>query len=191
MLRLRHETPKSWVDEVEGSLEEILIDHAHCEKKAAGVGMNMIFAYVTNHEMVNALSELVSEELDHLQQVIRIMEPRGISLRAQQQSSYGQRLAQLARTEEPGKAVDRCLIAALIEARSCERFQLLAEHLSDRDLAAFYGSLMESEARHHGLYIRLAMLHAEKDEVLRRLDELAEAEARIIQQGDPFVRLHS
>jgi tRNA-(ms[2]io[6]A)-hydroxylase len=191
MLGLKWETPRRWVDRVEEDLDAVLIDHAHCEKKAAGVGMSMLFAYVTDQTMVRALSEVVREELDHLRQVLDILERRGLTIRSQTQSSYGQRLGALIRKEEPGKVVDRCLVAALIEARSCERFSMLGEHLEDRELAAFYGSLMESEARHHGLYVRLAARYASKDEVNRRLADLAEEEARIISRGDAFIRLHS
>lgn len=191
MLRLKSITSPTWVTEVEEHLEEVLLDHAHCEKKAAGAAMSLLFAYQTDADLVRELSSIIKEELDHLEQALDLLERRGLRMRSQQQSSYGARLRTLIRKEEPWKAVDRCLVAALIEARSCERFQLLRDHLRDRELAAFYGSLMESEARHHTVFIRLAERFADRQTVQTRLEELAVQEARILARGDPYVRLHS
>ena len=191
MLSLRSVTPADWVARIEPHLDEVLVDHAHCEKKAAGAALNMVFAYVEYPEFIVPLTEIVEEELQHFRQVLEILDARGVKLIGQPQSSYGRRLFDLMRTDATGKAVDRCCISALIEARSCERFTLLRDHLSDRDLAAFYGSLLESEARHHGINVRLAETFASRDVVRARLDELAEAEAAIISVGDALPRLHS
>jgi len=106
-------------------------------------------------------------------------------------SSYGARLNELVRKQEPGKAVDRLLVAALIEARSCERFALLKDRLQDRELANFYQSLFESEARHHASYVQMARSFAGEDEIRDRLEELAAAEAAIIDAGDDVPRMHS
>ena len=106
-------------------------------------------------------------------------------------SSYGRQLNDLVRKLEPGRAVDRLLVAALIEARSCERFALLKDRLREPELAEFYASLFESEARHHATYVRLAMLFAPSEAVLARLEELAAAEAEIIDRGDPLAQVHS
>ena len=95
------------------------------------------------------------------------------------------------RKTEPDRAVDRLLVAGLIEARSCERFSLLQKHVSDPELAAFYGGLFESEARHHTTYVRLAKNFASDADVRRRLAELAEAEAEILLTGDAYPRMHS
>jgi len=116
---------------------------------------------------------------------------RGYPWRKLKPSSYGERLHHLIRKEEPGKAVDRLLVAALIEARSCERFGILRDHLADRDLADFFGSLYESEARHHGTYVRLACHLAPREVVGERLEELARQEAEIMAQGDELPRMHS
>ena len=116
---------------------------------------------------------------------------RAIRFRRQQPSTYGRQLNDLVAKQEPAKAVDRLLVASLIEARSCERFALLRDHLADRELAEFYGSLFESEARHHATYVRLAELFAPRDTVAARLDELSAAEAEIIDRGDPLPRMHS
>ena len=149
MLHLQCETSARWLAQVDADLPSILIDHAHCEKKAAGVAMNLIFAYVEQTAFVEPLTEIVNEELDHFRQVLELIEARRIRFRRLKPSSYGARLHELIRREEPGRVIDRCLVAALIEARSCERFAVLRDHVHDRELAAFYGSLFESEARHH------------------------------------------
>lgn len=191
MLQLRSRTPAAWLSTVETRLEELLIDHAHCEKKAAGVALNLIFSYVEHEAFARELIEIVNEELDHFRQVLDLLGERGIRFRRLKPSSYGARLHELVRRDEPGRGVDRCLVAALIEARSCERFGVLRDGLADRELGAFYGSLFESEARHHATYVRFAKLFADEAQVATRLDELAAAEAEIITRGDPLVRVHS
>jgi tRNA-(ms[2]io[6]A)-hydroxylase len=191
MLNLQGATPPRWLAQVAGRLDELLIDHAHCEKKAAGVAMNLLFAYVDRVEVVRALSDIIQEELSHFHQVLDILERRQIRFRKITPSRYAGRLHALAAKQEPMRAVDRLLIAALIEARSCERFALLRDHLDDAELAAFFGGLFESEARHHSTYVRLAKLFVPEDRVERRLTELAIEEARIIAEGDELPRVHS
>lgn len=191
MLRLRSSTAPWWIDEVERHVDELLIDHAHCEKKAAGTALNLIFAYVDREPLVRALSAIVHEELSHFELVLDLLKARGTRFRRLTPSSYGRKLNDLVRKQEPARAVDRLLVAALIEARSCERFGLLRDRLADRALAEFYGSLFESEARHHASYVQLACDFEPEGVVLGRLDELAAAEAEIIDTGDPLVRVHS
>jgi tRNA-(ms[2]io[6]A)-hydroxylase len=193
MLSLQSTSSDRWLAQVRGHLNELLIDHAHCEKKAAGTAMNLLFAYVENHNLTRAMTEIVQEELTHFHQVLDILEQRGVRFRRLKPSNYGAQLHELIRKNEPGYAIDRLLVAGLIEARSCERFGLLREHLAQDEpqLAAFYDSLFESEARHHSTYVRLAKAYASNDEVHARLDELAAAEARIIATGDQLPRMHS
>ena len=191
MLNLQTDTSQRWLDQVTANLEELLIDHAHCEKKAAGTAMNLLFAYIENNELTRAMTEIVAEELDHFHQVVALLAGRGIRFRRIRPSSYGQKLHELVDKQEPRRAVDRLLVAGLIEARSCERFGLLRENLADRELAAFYDSLFESEARHHSTYVRLAKMYASEDIVHDRLAELAAEEAKIIELGDELPRMHS
>ena len=191
MLNLCSPTQPRWLATVNDHLEEILIDHAHCEKKAASSAMNLIFAYVDQVPLVLELSTIVNEELDHFRQVLDQLAHRGMSFRRLTPSSYGQRLNDLVRKNEPARAVDRFLVAALIEARSCERFALLREHIADHELAAFYDSLFESEARHYATYVQMARHFASPDAVDARLAELAQAEAAIIAEGDELPRMHS
>jgi tRNA 2-(methylsulfanyl)-N6-isopentenyladenosine37 hydroxylase len=191
MLNLHAPTPARWLTQVSANLDELLIDHAHCEKKAAGVAMNLLFAYVDEVELARAMSGIVEEELSHFRLVLDLLERRRIRFRKLPPGKYAERLRGLANKLEPMRAVDRLLIAALIEARSCERFGLLRDHLADQELAAFFGSLFESEARHHSTYVRLARLFASDDTVDRRLKELAIEEARIIEEGETLSRMHS
>jgi tRNA-(ms[2]io[6]A)-hydroxylase len=137
------------------------------------------------------MTEIVNEELSHFHLVLDLLERRGIRFRKLSPSSYGQRLHAVVRKEEPAKAIDRLLVAGLIEARSCERFAVLRDHVADAELREFYGSLFESEARHHATYVRLACDVAPEETVRERLHWLAAQEAAIIAQGDPVARMHS
>lgn len=191
MLHLKSLTDSSWLDQVDAHLDEVLIDHAHCEKKAAGTALNLIFHYVEDLELCREMTVIVNEELEHFHMVIELLERRGIRFRRLRPSQYGNKLHALVRKSEPERAVDRLLIAGLIEARSCERFQALAEHVDDPELAEFYHSLFESEARHHTTYTRLASHFASEEVVNRRLEELYDAEAAIMAQREPQARMHS
>jgi tRNA-(ms[2]io[6]A)-hydroxylase len=191
MLHLKSATGDRWLGQVNSNLNEILIDHAHCEKKAAGTALNLIFHYVEDLELCREMTEIVNEELEHFHLVIDLLQRRGVRFRRLKPSQYGRKLNDLVRKQEPRRAVDRLLVAGLIEARSCERFQQLAEHVEDAELAAFYRGLFESEARHHATYTRLATHFAPEAEVMQRLDELAAAEASIIAEGEDLPRMHS
>jgi tRNA-(ms[2]io[6]A)-hydroxylase len=191
MLNLQSNSSSRWLSQVDQHLDEILIDHAHCEKKAASTALNLLFAYVENETLCRQMTAIVNEELDHFHQVCDLLKARDIPLRRLKPSSYAGRLKDLVRKQEPQRAVDRLLIASLIEARSCERFDLLRQHVSDPQLAQFYDSLFESEARHHRTYVRLAEDYQSADVVRQRLQELAKEEARIIEQGDSMPRMHS
>jgi len=191
MLSLQSPTSTRWLSQADDGLDEILVDHAHCEKKAAGVAMNLLFAYVDHTDLAREMTLIVNEELEHFTAVLDLLERRGIPFRRLSPSSYGRRLHELIRGDEPGRSIDRLLVAGLIEARSCERFALLADHVADDELRRFYRGLFESEARHHATYVRLACQRAAEDVVRDRLADLAEAEAAIIANGDPLARMHS
>ena len=191
MLHLQSATDARWLRQVDQHLDEVLIDHAHCEKKAAGTALNLIFHYVEDVELCREMTEIVNEELEHFHLVIDLLARRGVRFRRLKPSQYGRNLNDLVRKQEPQRAVDRLLVAGIIEARSCERFQALSEHVEDHELATFYRSLFESEARHHATYTRLATHFAPEQEVMRRLDELAAAEAAIMAEGEDLPRMHS
>ena len=191
MLHLKAQTDARWFAQVDAHLDEVLIDHAHCEKKAAGTALNLIFHYVETRELCQEMTEIVNEELEHFHMVLDLLERRGIKFRRIRPSQYGNKLHALVRKQEPERAVDRLLVAGLIEARSCERFHALAEHVDDAELAKFYHSLFESEARHHTTYTRLAKHFASEEVDNRRLVEIYDAEAAIIAVGEPLARMHS
>lgn len=191
MLSLQSESSERWLQQVEDHLDEILIDHAHCEKKAAGCAMNLLFAYIDKHEVTLAMTEIVNEELEHFHMVLEILAQRDIPFRRLKPSNYGRQLNDLVRKFEPDRAIDRLLVAGLIEARSCERFDLLRKNVKDKELADFYDSLFESEARHHSTYVRLAKLFGRDDVIKKRLNELSALEADIIARGDELPRMHS
>ena len=191
MLSLKTLTGNRWLAQVDQQLDQILIDHAHCEKKAAGCAMNLIFAYVENQSLCREMAEIVTEELEHFQMVLDLLAKKGIVFKRIKPSNYGLQLNELVRKNEPQRAVDRLLIAGLIEARSCERFDLLRHHVDDPELSKFYGDLFESEARHHATYVRMAMMFASENEVKERLHELSDLESEIIARGDVLPRMHS
>lgn len=191
MLHLHSKSSERWLTQVDQNLKEILIDHAHCEQKAASTAMNLMFEYVENEDVCREMTEIVAEELEHFHLVLGLLKEREIRFYKMKPGTYGRKLTGLCRRQEPHKAVDRLLIAGLIEARSCERFVLLRDHLDDPQLSEFYGSLYESEARHHATYVRLAKQFAPHDEVDQRLEELAAQEAEIIAEGCALPRVHS
>jgi tRNA-(ms[2]io[6]A)-hydroxylase len=191
MLSLFSDTPSKWVEMVEKDIPTLLVDHAHCERKAAGTALNLMFAYPERVEMVPTLVEIVEDELEHYRAVLSILETRKILFKRIKPSSYGGRLKANVRSDEPDRLVDRLLISGLIEARSCERFKLLAQHLSDRKIAAFMGELFESEARHHTVYIQLAKGLVSEESIKDRLLALSKVEAEIIADPDGLIRIHS
>lgn len=191
MLSLKSDTDARWLSQVDEDLESILIDHAHCERKAAATAMSLLSSYVENRKLCREMTGIVEEELEHFHLVLDMLEQRGMRFRRLKPSSYGRRLHEHVSKQEPDRAVDRLIVAGLIEARSCERFSRLAEHVADPQLAEFYRSLFESEARHHATYVRLACDFAPEARVRGRLDQLAQLEAQIIGTGDPYPRMHS
>ena len=191
MLHLQSTSSDRWLKQVHENLNDVLIDHAHCEQKAAGVAMGLMFDYVENEELCVQMTEIVNEELEHFHMVLDVLKQRGIRFRRIKPGSYGRQMKELSGRQEPARAVDRLLIASLIEARSCERFVLLRDNLDDPQLSEFYGSLYESEARHHTTYVKLAHHFADEATVSARLEELSIAEAAIINAGCKLPRMHS
>lgn len=191
MLNLASQTDPRWLERACAHLDDVLLDHAHCEKKAAGAALKLLFAY-PHHGFVQApLSALAREELEHFDAVQALLRERGIRYRSQAPSEYGARLHAHVRAPEPARALDLLLVAALIEARSCERFKLLAAGLRDAALAGFYRRLLASEARHHALYVDLARRLAGDGAARARLAELAVVEAEILSEPGRRPRLHS
>jgi tRNA 2-(methylsulfanyl)-N6-isopentenyladenosine37 hydroxylase len=193
MLRLTEATSSAWVKQALDNVEDLLIDHAHCEKKAASTAINLIFRYPNESILLKPLSELAREELEHFELVLDNITQRGWTYRRFKPSAYAGKLMSEVRKAEPFKMLDTLLCCALIEARSCERMKLLADAFVDHDdgLAHLYKSLLASEARHHSLYIDLAHHLFDKDEVKVRLQFLSEHESKILADPQDELRMHS
>ena len=197
MLHLASPTRSSWIHEATADLETLLLDHAHCEKKAAGTALNLMFRYSDLPWLQRPLSELAREELEHFELVVDVLEQRGLTFRKLSAGKYGARLMAAVRKGEPQRLLDTLICCSLIEARSCERMKLLAGGLTEigeTELGEFYRSLLASEARHHTLYTRLAAHRFGRDVVDARLTELAAHEAEVLAELatlDQPMRMHS
>lgn len=153
--------------------------------------MKLLFSYPHHRFLQEPLAALAREELEHFEQVLAILDARGIRYQSIRPSPYGMSLHGLIRREEPDRLTDLLLVSALIEARSCERFQVLSEGIDEGPLATFYETLLACEARHHGVYFELAAQLVGREVADARLSELAEQEAEILVQPCDWVRLHA
>jgi tRNA-(ms[2]io[6]A)-hydroxylase len=181
----------AWLEQALAHPELLLIDHAHCERKAAGAALQLMFRYPSDGELAAVLSPLAREELEHFERVQALLERRGIGLRALAAPPYGAALASLVRRGEPERMLDSFLVAGLIEARSHERMALLAAHSPDPELRDLYGDLLASEARHFGFYWVLCERRWPRPVVTDRLTALARSEAEILASLHPQPRMHS
>lgn len=188
---LQQPTSQQWLEQALTHLDTILLDHSHCERKAAGVALNLMFRYPANVKLVRSLTAIAREELEHFEQVNQILERRGIPLRSLAAPPYGAGLNKQIRPKEPDRLLDSLLVCGLIEARSHERLGLLGTHCPDLALAAFYRALMASEARHYGVYWLLATTEFERSVVDQRLEALAAIESQLLSHLHPEPRLHS
>lgn len=191
MLHLRTATHDAWLQEVIDDLPTLLVDHAHCEKKAASTALTMLFRYPDCEPIQAPLSELAREELEHFELMLRACRDRGVTFGRLGPSAYAGKLLAALSASEPVRLVDTILCCALIEARSCERMKILSVGLPDASLRALYSSLLATEARHHQLYLDLATTLVGRDSARGRLDVLAAHEADVISQCSPAVRMHS
>jgi tRNA-(ms[2]io[6]A)-hydroxylase len=172
-----------WLPHALEHFDEVLVDHAHCEKKAAANALSMLQAYPEIPGLPAHMARLAREESAHLAKVLELMEARGLTLGRDAGDPYAQQLQKLIRTPSAERKVDRLLVAAIIEARSCERLSLLAEGLEDAALRRFYGELAQSEDGHQSLFYRLAVAGTgDEGAVHTRLEELLSREADIIQR---------
>lgn len=180
MLGLKAATNPEWALIAAAHTNEILIDHAHCEKKAAAFAMVMIQKYPQRSRLVTEMIELAKEELEHFETVHRFILQRGLALSHDRGNTYAKQLhAHISKTE-PDHLLDLLIVGALIEARSCERFSLLAECIEDKELATFFTSLLASEAGHYRTYTDIAREYFPIAKVKKRLTELSEIEGEIV-----------
>ncbi len=182
-------TPQCWVEAAVSGWAEVLIDHANCEKKAASTALALMFAYPEDRCLALALSRLAREELRHFEQVARAMGHAGVVATRQRPGRYAQELRRAMRTSEPGRKLDVLLVGALIEARSAERFALLAPRLPGA-LGRLYADLGVSEARHFELYLGFAQA-SDPAGWRARLAQLAATEAQLVTTPDELLRFHS
>jgi tRNA-(ms[2]io[6]A)-hydroxylase len=190
MLALAAATDPAWAGLALTRLDELLVDHAHCEKKAAGTAVQLLFRYPQQAGLLTPLSQLAREELMHFEQVLALLAERGLAFGRHRPGPYAGRLRELERTHEPARLLDTLLCCALIEARSCERFGLLAQAAPEPSLGQFWTRLLEAEARHHGLYLTLARSLAPEASVAERLRELAAHEASVLADARFTGHLH-
>ena len=184
MLGLKLATDPRWVNIVESNIEEILTDHAWCEQKAA---TNAIYIIVNNsekEELVTEMTRIALEEMEHFQMVHNIIKEKGLVFERERKDDYVNELARYMKDHLDGSReaglIERLLFAAMIEARSCERFKVLSENIKDEKLAQFYRDLMESEAGHYTTFIGFARKYAEKIDVEKRWQEWLAFEATVI-----------
>lgn len=182
-------TPAAWVAAVSDNLETLLVDHAHCERKAAATAMRLMHDYAGFDDLQDRMSRLAREELRHFEQVLRIIRHRGMEYRRMAPSRYAAGLRESVRRTDPDRLVDLLVCGAFIEARSCERFESVIPVL-DEELADFYGRLLKSEARHFRDYLSLAE-QVNEGPVDDRVAVFAEKEAELVTSPDSQFRFHS
>ncbi|MEM7551083.1 MAG: tRNA-(ms[2]io[6]A)-hydroxylase [Bacteroidota bacterium] len=182
ILGLELPTDPRWVDIAEKNIEDILTDHAYCEQKAASSCISLIVQFPEKDELVDCLTPVVAEEWSHFERVIEELRNRNLKLGVQRKDLYVSELNKQIKKggSREAQLVEKLLINALIEARSCERFRLLSENIEDEDLKKFYYELMISEAGHYKNFIRLAKEYLPEDVVWTRWKELLKTEAEIL-----------
>lgn len=192
MLGLKLPTDPRWVNIVESNIEEILTDHAWCEQKAATNAISIITLNSEKSELVSAMISLAKEELEHFEQVVNLIQKRGLFFGRERKDSYVNELFKFAQRggSRNQSLVDRLLFSAMIEARSCERFKLLSEKIGDPELAKFYRDLMISEAGHYVTFLNFARQYAENIDVEARWQEWLAHEAQVIQNYGKEETIH-
>jgi tRNA-(ms[2]io[6]A)-hydroxylase len=202
MLHLAAPSDDDWGRRALENIDEILLDHAHCEKKAASTALSMIFRFPEYPQLMLPMSALTREELEHFELVVELIRRRGHEFERLEPSPYAARLMTAVRTHPSARLLDTLLCCSLIEARSCERMQLITRALAERgadapgheqhELFQLYDSLLASEARHHATYVELARscLALDESSLQTRLAELADHEARVIRTADGPPRMH-
>jgi tRNA-(ms[2]io[6]A)-hydroxylase len=181
-VQLKVPTSPLWIEAVLKDFDSFLLDHAACERKASATAMTLLLHYPDRSELVSAMIELAQEELSHFGQVYERIAERGLVLSPDAKDPYVHRLTREFRQGSEAYFLDRLLVTGIIEARGCERFGLVAEALPAGALKDFYGTLTAAEARHRGLFLRLARVYFDEATIAKRLDQLLEIEASILSE---------
>lgn len=192
MLRLKLPTDPRWANIAEKNIEEILTDHAFCEQKAASTAISLLVTYPEHSDLVTEMAALAREEMSHFEMVHKRILDRGLTLGRERKDEYVARINQFfpKTGDRNERLINRLLIAALIEARSCERFKVLSENISDKELAKFYDSLMVSEANHYTMFIGLARKYGKRKEVDAKWDALLDFEAEVMRDFGKKEHIH-
>ena len=196
MLGLKLPTDPRWVNIVEKNIEEILTDHAYCEQKAASNAISIIVKFAEYPDLVKAMTEICQEEMEHFGMVHDKIQERGLKLGFERKDPYVNDLASYLKKRNSGggsradRFVNRMMFAAMIEARSCERFRILSEEINDEDLREFYRSLMESEARHYTTFLNFARKYGQGIDVEQRWQEFLEYEATLMEKYGTSETMH-
>jgi tRNA-(ms[2]io[6]A)-hydroxylase len=181
-LPLRYATPMQWVEIVRDNFDEFLVDHADCERKASASAMSLVVRFADRKALVEPMISLAKEELQHFHEVFRLMNRRGLRVKTNTQDAYVKLLSSQVRHGDEEYFLDRLLVASLIEARSCERFALVAAALEDLELQQFYRRLAHEEAAHHTIFLKILARYFPMATIEGRLDQLLECEAKISSQ---------
>lgn len=179
-MRLRVKTKPEWIKIVLDDFDHFLVDHALCERKASALAMSLVAHYSNKPDLVNSMVALAIEELEHFQQVYSLIAERNLVLYSDEKDEYVNKLRSLIRKPSDEYFLDRLLIAGIIEGRGTERFEIVANALEDLRLKNFYMEFWRAEARHHGLFIRLAKKYFPLELVIERFNYLLDQEAKII-----------
>lgn len=195
MLGLKLPTDPRWVNIVEKNIEEILTDHAYCEQKAASNAISVIVKYAEYPDLVKAMTDIAQEEMEHFGMVHDKILDRGMKLGFERKDPYVNDLAVYLKERNAGGSrenqfVNRMMFAAMIEARSCERFRILSEEINDEDLREFYRSLMESEARHYTTFLNFARKYGKNIDVEKRWQEFLDFEATLMDKYGKNETMH-
>jgi tRNA-(ms[2]io[6]A)-hydroxylase len=192
MLGLQFETKTSWADIAKVNLEQILTDHAFLEQKAASNAVSIIINYSEETELVKEMSNIAIEEMQHFKMVHLLMVKRGMVLGREQKNDYAIRLQKFFNKTKDRKnaLVQRLLIAALIEARSCERFKVFSENMEDEELSKFYKNLMISEANHYTTFLKFARAYEEREIVDEKWNALLTFEAQMMRERGNIAKIH-
>lgn len=189
-LFLGETTPKRWFEQVPANLEPLLIDHAHCERKAAFSALKLMQSYPDKIDLVNYASRLAREELVHFERVLKLIKQRGITFRPLSASGYAQAMLSTVNSSLPLRFIETLIIAAFIEARSCERFLGMLPYL-EPDIASFYERLVSSEMRHYEQYLEFAKRYAGDIDVEQVCARIRTLENSLIKQPAKAFRFHS
>lgn len=192
MLRLKLPTDPRWANIAEKNISEILTDHAFCEQKAASTAISFIVTYPELPDLVTKMSALAREEMSHFEMVHKRILQRGLELGRERKDEYVARINQFfpKTGDRQERLINRLLIAALIEARSCERFKVLSDNIEDQELADFYRKLMVSEANHYTMFLQLARQYGEKEQVDQKWEALLTFEAEVMKDFGTKEHIH-